>query len=81
MKITDKSLFIIEKLPHNDADNDQFCDDCKADLRPPVVPEEPKDDEFKTGDSTNVMLWSALLALSAIGAVACVITSKKKYNV
>ncbi len=58
------------KAPHKDADTNGKCDTC--DYRYPQTP--------VTGDSSNLMLWGLLLAVSAVGLAAlCGIQIKKRF--
>lgn len=44
----------------------------------PETPDTPKDDTPQTGDTTNLALWVALLAISGTGLTATLIIGKKK---
>ena len=44
----------------------------------PDIPDTPKDDTPQTGDTTNLALWVALLAISGTGLTATLIIGKKK---
>lgn len=44
----------------------------------PETPDTPKDDTPQTGDTTNLALWVALLAISGTGLIATLIIGKKK---
>ena len=44
----------------------------------PDIPDTPKDDTPQTGDTTNLALWAALLAISGTGLTATLIIGKKK---
>ena len=44
----------------------------------PETPDTPKDDIPQTGDTTNLALWVALLAISGTGLIATLIIGKKK---
>lgn len=44
----------------------------------PEPPDTPKDDTPQTGDTTNLALWVALLAISGTGLTATLIIGKKK---
>ena len=44
----------------------------------PDIPDTPKDDTPQTGDTTNLALWIALLAISGTGLTATLIIGKKK---
>ena len=44
----------------------------------PETPDTPKDDIPQTGDTTNLALWVALLAISGTGLTATLIIGKKK---
>jgi hypothetical protein len=46
-----------------------------ADLTQPATPDNPK-----TGDSTNIMLYTTMMLVSAMGIAALLLTSKKKYQ-
>ena len=44
----------------------------------PETPDTPKDNTPQTGDTTNLALWVALLAISGTGLIATLIIGKKK---
>ena len=44
----------------------------------PETPDTPKDDTPQTGDTTNLALWVAFLAISGTGLTATLIIGKKK---
>jgi len=68
-----------EALGHNDEDGDDICDVCHESVKPaPIVPDLPTDPVPPTGDTTNPILWTMLLLISAAGMLICVLLSRKK---
>lgn len=46
----------------------------------PSDPGKPIDNVPKTGDETNLILWSALLGISGMGMIAALLVNKRKYR-
>ena len=63
------------KAAHADANKDGKCDACAYAMSVPVTPEATTP---KTGDTSSLLLWAALMLLGTCGIVATTATSKKK---
>ncbi len=75
VEITDKDSVKSEALGHTDANKDNKCDMCGAQ----IAADEPADpNNPQTGDNSSIFLWIIFAIVSFIGMMWCIIAGRKR---